>query len=142
MTSGDVRPGIPVGARRPPPPSSIVVVVGGQIAPADVAAICDRIGMLLERSEADLVVCDVGALADPDAASLDALCRLQLIARRLGRRAQALDTRGELQDLLVFTGLSGAVPCDDLDLEPIGQPEQREQAGGVQEERDAADPIS
>jgi ABC-type transporter Mla MlaB component len=121
----------------------IVLVLSGPIDRAHVDRLCRRVLGLLERTDADLVICDVGQLADPDAGTVEALCRLQLTARRLGRKMELLDARGEVRDLLAMTGLSGVVPpCADLPLEPSGQAEQREQARGIEEERDPADPVA
>jgi ABC-type transporter Mla MlaB component len=120
----------------------IVLVLSGPIDRAHIDRLCQRVLGLLERTDADLVICDVGALVDPDAVTVEALCRLQLTARRLGRRVQLLDACGQLRDLLTLTGLSGVVPCGDLPLEPSGQAEQREQARGIEEERDPADPVA
>jgi ABC-type transporter Mla MlaB component len=125
-----------------PPPSSIVLVISGPVADDQVVALCERVGRLLERSDANLVICDVGALDDPDAATVDLVARLQLTARRLGRKVRLLDACGELQDLIELTGLSEFVSFSEgLPSEPRGKVEQREPPSGVQEERDPADPI-
>jgi ABC-type transporter Mla MlaB component len=133
----------PSGLPSPTPePSTIVFVFSGPIARADVPLLCERVRVLLEGSHADLIVCDVGALLEPDAVTIDVLARLRLTARRLGRRVGLLDACGELQDLLTLTGLSDVVPpCEELVLEPGRQTEQREPAGGVEEEGDPPDPI-
>jgi ABC-type transporter Mla MlaB component len=121
----------------------IVLVFSGPIDRRYVGRLCRHVSGLLERSDADLVICDVGGLVDPDAGTVEALCRLQLTARRLGRRVELLDVRGELRDLLAMTGLSGVVPpCADLSLEPGGEAEQRKQPRGIEEERDPADPVA
>jgi anti-anti-sigma regulatory factor len=132
----------PLSAPRPPPePSTIVLVLCGRIARADMPALCERVRVLLEDSDAELVVCDVGALVAPDAVTVDALARLQLTARRLGRRIRLRHARGELRDLLVLMGLSEVLPLGATSgLQPGGQAEEREQAGGVEEEGDPADP--
>ena len=49
-----------------------------------IPAMCERARRLLEGCDAGPVVCDVGALAEPDAITIDALARLQLTARRVG----------------------------------------------------------
>jgi ABC-type transporter Mla MlaB component len=124
-----------------PHPRTIVVVVGGPIAPGGIAALCERVRVLLEGSPADQVVCDVSALVDPDAVSVEALARLQLTARRLGRRIRLRHACGELKELLSLMGLRevlGLVP--ESGLEPKGQAEEREQRLGIQEEGDPADP--
>lgn len=70
---------LPPHAPRPPPePSTTFLVVSGRIARADIPALCERVRVLLEGSDAELVVCDVGAVVDPDAVTVDALARVQL----------------------------------------------------------------
>jgi hypothetical protein len=80
------------------------------------------------------IVCDVSAFP-PDAAAVDALARLQLIARRLGLELRLRHASGELQELLAFLGLR-----DVLRVEAGGQAEEREQRPGVEEERELDDP--
>jgi ABC-type transporter Mla MlaB component len=132
----------PPRARLPlPGPSATVVVLSGRIARADIPALCERVRVLLEGSDAELVICDVGALVDPDAVMVDALTRLQLTARRLGRRVRLRDACGELQGLLALMGLGDVLPLGaSSGAEPRGQAEEREQPRGVQEEADPADP--
>jgi hypothetical protein len=80
------------------------------------------------------IVCDVRALA-PDAVAVDALARLQLIAKREGLDLRLSHASCELQALLAFVGLS-----DVLRVESRGQTEEREQRVGVEEERQLDDP--
>jgi hypothetical protein len=82
------------------------------------------------------VICDVGALA-PDASSIDALARLQLTAKREGVDLRLRGASDELGQLLVFCGLAAV-----LGLEASRQAEQREQRGGVEEERHLDDPAT
>jgi len=116
------------------------LVLRDPITQADIPALCERVRALLELSEVDTVICEVGALDDPDAVTVDALARLQLTARRLGRRVRFRGACGELLDLLVFAGLGDALPCGPASgLEPRRKPEEREQALGVEEEADPGD---
>ena len=117
----------------------IVVVVEGPGVPAHVRRMCEEVRALLERSDADVVICDVGALVAPDVGTVDALARVALTARRLGRRVRLHRACGELRDLLALLGLDDVVPSvGDLAVEARRQPEQREHPRGVQErvERD------
>jgi len=93
-----------------PEPRTILFVIGGPIACADVPGLCERVRVLADGSDAEVVVCDVGALVDPDAVTVDALARLQLTARRLGRRVRLRHASAELQELLAFVGLDEVVP--------------------------------
>jgi ABC-type transporter Mla MlaB component len=101
---------------------------------------CERVRFLLERT--DRVICDVGAVMSPDAGTVEALARMQLTARRLGRTVKIRGACGELKDLVTLSGLSDVLPCDELSLEVSGQAEQGKEAGGVEEEGDPADPVS
>lgn len=126
----------------PPPPEAITIdVVIIPTTRAAIAALCESVRVTLEGSGAELVVCDVSAVVDPDAATIDALARVQLTARRLGRQVQLRHACGELRDLVALMGLGDVLPLSGaLRLEPRGQAEDREQARGVEEEADPDDP--
>lgn len=127
-------------ARSPRGPSAIELVVAGPIAPADIPPLCARARTLLETGNGDRLVCDVGAVADPDGVTIDALARLQLTARRLGSHVGLRNASRELQDLLDFVGLNGVLPLSARSgIETTRQTEEREVRGGVKEERDPAD---
>ena len=120
------------------------LVLGGPIARDDIPALCERVQVLVEGCDVDPVPCDVGGLDEPDARTVDALARLQLTALRLGRRLGFEDACGELRDLVEYLGLADVLPCaapcaDASGLEPRGQPEEREQPLGIQEEADPRD---
>lgn len=124
-------------------PGSTVLVLRGPIDPGEVQDLCDRARALLVSCAGDVVDCDVGAIVDPDAVTVDALARLQVTALRVGRRIRFRRACGELQELLVLMGLGEVLPCGPgSGLEPIREPEQGEQARGVQEEADPGDPIA
>ena len=115
------------------------LIFGGPIARDEIPVVCERARALLERCEADTVVCDVGALGQTVVA-VDVLARLQLTARRVGRRVELAGVRVELRDLLDLAGLREALPLVAVScLEPRGQPEERKQALGVEEEADPGD---
>lgn len=140
MAGCDESPTTSAGARRAPSPGTIVLVIGGPIALDDVPGLCERVRVLLEGGDAD-VVCDVGALTDPDVGTVDALARLALAARRLGRQVQLAHASRELRDLLVLAGLGDVVPPDaGLPLGLSRQTEQREQPRGVQKRVEPGDP--
>jgi ABC-type transporter Mla MlaB component len=83
-----------------------LLVLRGPIAPQDIPALCRRARGLLERSDAELVVCDVGGLGEPDAVTVEALARVRLTVRRLGRGFQIRHSCRELRDLMAFMGLA------------------------------------
>ena len=121
------------------PPKRIRLVVDG----ADLPLLPDRVRVELGGGHADVVVFDVGALVSPDLWTIDALARACLAARRDGCDLRLSDASTELRELLEFAGLAEAVPCDEgSGLEAEGQPEGREEARGVEEERDPADPVA
>lgn len=90
-----------------------------------------------------MVICGVAGLTDVDLAAVDALARLELVARRLGITLELRDAPDELRELLDLAGLREVVRCSDqLPVEVRGQAEQREELRGVEEEADPADPIA
>src|SRR5687768_12524990 len=116
-----------VSASRPPAePNTIILVIGGPIGRADISVLCERAGgLLLEATDAADVVCDVSAVVDPDAVAIDALARLQLTARRLGREVRLRNACKELRELLALTGLRDVVPlCAELPVEASRQAKQ------------------
>jgi ABC-type transporter Mla MlaB component len=89
----------------------------------------------MTRSPPRTIVCDVSALSEPDLRTIDALAHLQLAARRLDAEIVLHGAPRELAELIVFAGLENV-----LLLEPRGQPEEREQRLGLEEEGELDDP--
>jgi ABC-type transporter Mla MlaB component len=125
---------------RPPlGPRSIILDLRGPIARAAVPGVCERVRGLLAPGNVDLVTVEVGGLVRPDHVALDALARLQLTARRLGRSIRLRHAGAKLRDLLVLTGLAEELPqCPGL-FGTRWQSEEREQAW-FDEKVDPADP--
>ena len=122
-------------------PSSIVLVFGGPVTRGDVPGLCDSVCALLQASDADLILCDVGAVVDPDVAAVEALARLRVATRRLGRRMHVQNASVDFEALLAFMGLGDVLPVRvDLRLEVVRQTEEREERLGVEEERELPDP--
>lgn len=128
-------------ALRPPhEPRTIVLIISGSISRGDLPGLSQRASSLVEGSDVDLIVCDVGTLFEPDAITVDALARLQLAAIRSGRQVRLRHASGELQKLLGLTGLSDVVPLDNgARIETLGQTEEREETCRVEEEADPGD---
>jgi ABC-type transporter Mla MlaB component len=127
-------------SRAPVEASTITLVIGTRVARADIPVLCARVPSLLNGTNAELIECDMSALIGPDAATVDALARLQLTARRLGAEVWLSHASLELQELLGLMGLRDAVPlCDRPALEAREQTEQRKERLGVEEERDPGD---
>lgn len=115
---------------------TVIMIVRSPITAADVPQLCERVNSLLLHSGAGLLVCDVSLLTEPDAATLQALARMALTARRLGRRMRLRQPCGRLQDLLALAGLCDVLPG----FESRRQVEQREQGRRVQERAEPDDP--
>ena len=87
-----------------PPPGTITFAIWGPIERTDLPCLYTRVCALLARSGATVAVCDVTGIA-ADAVAVDALARLQLVARRYGCRIQLRHASDELRDLIAFMGL-------------------------------------
>jgi ABC-type transporter Mla MlaB component len=92
--------------------------IWGPIAPEDLPGLCDRVCAVLREAGPGLVRCDVTGV-DPDAVTVDALCRLQVAARRLGCRVRLRNASPELRELIAFMGLTDVLP-EESGLEPVG----------------------
>ena len=129
--------------RAPPTGSAIEVFIRDAIAPSDIPAVWSHVLALLDDGEFEIVVCDVAALVDPDVVTVEALARLQLTARRCGRRVRFRHACGELRGLLTLLGLSDVLSLSPGSaLQPGREAEEREPASGVQEEADPGDPVA
>ncbi len=129
-----------------PPPRrharTISLTLEGALGPVDVPGLFERLRQQLDPDESHMVACDVGRLAEIDIATVDALARFALAARRLRCRVIFLRASPELQDLLALAGMSRVLPCYPLPVETVGQPEHREEPRGVEEERDPGDAVT
>ncbi|WP_329035310.1 STAS domain-containing protein [Streptomyces sp. NBC_01725] len=85
---------------------TILLALRGPITAADVPQLCDQLAARLRDSDATDAVCDVGALGRPTAVTLNALARLQLVARRRGCRIRLTGAAPELLMLLELVGLT------------------------------------
>ncbi len=137
-----------LAAARVPPPAPrlrtrpIRLVIGERITLDDVVALCERVRAALQEADADVVVCDVGRVTDPDLGTIGALARIQLTVRRLGCEVRLDDASPALRGLLGLAGLREVVRCapGGSGFEARRQAEGREEASGVEEEGDPADP--
>jgi ABC-type transporter Mla MlaB component len=135
------QPPTPSSSIRPPREgTSLVFDVSGRLDRAGIPALCQQVGAMLDGHDAEPLVCDVAAIRMPDAVTVDALARIQLTARRHGRRITLRDASRELQELLDLMGLGDVIPCGEgSGIEATRQTEEREQGGSVEEEGDPAD---
>jgi hypothetical protein len=90
-------------------PQSVACAIRGPLVRADLPGLCRRASRLLDRSSAGELVCDVGGIS-ADAVAVEALARLQLVARRHGCHTRLQDASAELLALRDFMGLREIVP--------------------------------
>ena len=95
------------------PPRTIAFAIEGPIVRADLPGLCERVYTLLESSQADVAICDVSGVG-VDAVTIDALARLQLVARRHRCRIRLCSASNELLALVEFMGLANVLPCDEF----------------------------
>ena len=87
-----------------------------------------RLFLQMSGPRPSTIAFDVGDVA-ADALAVEALARLQLVARRFGMEIRLCHASRELLDLIAFVGLS-----DVLRVEVEGEAEEREELGGAKEE--------
>lgn len=92
-----------------PAPETVALAIRGPIRRADLPGLCDRVCALLAESGPAVVLCDVHGV-EPDAVTVDALCRLQLGARRHRCTVRLRHASPELLELVAFMGLSDVLP--------------------------------
>ena len=83
--------------------------IWGPIARDDLPGLCDRVCALLRQHEPEIARCDVRSV-DVDAVTVDALCRLQLAARRQGCQVRLRHASTELRELVALMGLVRRAP--------------------------------
>ncbi len=115
------------------------VIIGAPTSTAEITALADEL-CAIHLPRRDPLICDVASLVRPDCATVEALARLQLAARRLQRQICLRDASRELVELVTLAGLADVLPCEGGSRVQVGrQAEEREESRGVQEERDAGD---
>jgi ABC-type transporter Mla MlaB component len=90
-------------------PQTVAFAIRGPIAPTDLPGLSERISALLRECGAGVVHCDVQGL-EPDAVTVEALCRLQVAAGRHGCRVRLRHASAELLELVAFMGLTEVFP--------------------------------
>jgi ABC-type transporter Mla MlaB component len=88
-------------------PDERTIALTGRIGPDDADALSDCVCARVAAGERGSLPCDVAAIEDPDMGTVDALARMALTARRLGRRVELRRARLELRELLELAGLGG-----------------------------------
>ncbi|MFE1952672.1 MULTISPECIES: STAS domain-containing protein [Streptomyces] len=127
-----------------------VVVLAGPIRAGDAPLLCDQVRAALRGApagaDARTVVCDVSAVTSTDLATLDALARMQLAARRAGGRIRLRDPSPRLTLMLGLTGLDGVLAPEGASdpgsgVQVLRDAEQREPPlAEVQEAVETGDP--
>lgn len=116
MSSGFVAGLLRVDVTKP-----IVLVIAGRVTPADAPRLSGELcaelsaGTAVRETGASPyddtapaeVICDVSGLVQPSLAAVEVLARLQLAARRRGRRLRLRGAGRELRLLLDLVGLGG-----------------------------------
>jgi ABC-type transporter Mla MlaB component len=96
--------------QEPAPRSQPVIVLGGCIDAADIPALCAHVERILGSATGFTLECRVETIA-VDATTLDALARMVLTCRRLGRRLELRGASVRLEELVLFAGLIEVLPC-------------------------------
>jgi ABC-type transporter Mla MlaB component len=92
-----------------PAPEVVAFAVRGPITRADLPGLRGRFSGVLSRCRAGVALCDVHGV-EPDAVTVDALCRLQLAARRHCCEVRLRHASDELLELVAFMGLTRVLP--------------------------------
>jgi ABC-type transporter Mla MlaB component len=86
-------------------PKIVSFAIHGPIAREDLPGLWRRVRNVMGESGAETLLCDVREV-EPDAVTVDALCRLQLAARRYRCKVRLQNASTELLDLVAFMGLT------------------------------------
>jgi ABC-type transporter Mla MlaB component len=103
------------------PRGSVVLVLAGEMAPADLPVLEQRLRAALLSAPGADVLCDVAAVDSPTLQTIGSLARLQVRARALGRPLALINAPTPLRELLELVGLSNALPLA-ADPRPAAQP--------------------
>ena len=90
-------------------PRTVGLAIRGPITRADLPGLCDRVCAFLRDASGSVVLCDVHGV-EPDAVTVDALCRLQLGARQHRCEVRLRHASRELLELVEFMGLTEVLP--------------------------------
>jgi anti-anti-sigma regulatory factor len=120
------------------------VAVRPHLARDEVRALGELLVRRLSEGDVAEVQVDVSSVRTPDVAYIDALARIQLVARRQDSRVRLIGPSPRLLELLVLVGLEDMFPDegDTSGLELHREPEHREQPLDVEVGVDPGDPIA
>lgn len=91
----------------------LVIPIRAPVGTTAATAMCGSLRDRLLASDADVAVLDVAALSAPDAATVDALARVLLSARRLGRTVRLRHASPRLLELLELFGLADVLLTEE-----------------------------
>jgi hypothetical protein len=128
-----------VPTSHPHDPTTGLFVIPRPIGDGDAPRLCERLRIIINSSDGELIFCDVSALP-ANVRTIEALARLQLTARRHGRRIRLQRASRELQQLIEFVGLSEVLAARPPLRGRSGNAEEREHPRGVEERVDRDDP--
>ncbi len=114
------------------------LTIHGPLRRADLPGLYTRVCRALADHRGRSLVCDVSGIAG-DAVAVEALCRLQLGARRHRCEASLRNASAELLELAVYLGLEDVLRVELVDVER--KTEERKQPLGVKEEGDLPNPV-
>jgi ABC-type transporter Mla MlaB component len=117
----------PAGEAGTTAPAAVVLPVVGRVTADRASELCARLRALLAGARPEVVVLEVGGVVDPDLATVEAVARLQLTARRAGTSVELHHACERLRDLLRLVGLDAVVPCGD---DPASSPRGTRPGGG------------
>jgi ABC-type transporter Mla MlaB component len=85
------------------------VRVDGLLAAHAVPQLCEQLVVLVDCAGVGRLTVDLGQLEQPDLATIDALARLALAAKRRSAQVTVRTTNGALEELLGLSGLDALV---------------------------------
>ena len=91
-------------------PGVDVVSMSGPVGRDDIGRLCEQVQRGLLATGARVVVCDLGRVLEPDIATVGALARMQLVARRNGGEVWLRSPSAQLLDLIRLVGLTKVMP--------------------------------
>jgi ABC-type transporter Mla MlaB component len=96
------------------PRRDVVLAVRGRITDETVPLWCARVADLLADPAVGGITCDLSGVVRPDVRALDALARMQLVARRLGRTIRLRHASADMCALLSLAGLTDVLPPEPV----------------------------
>ncbi|WP_229072726.1 STAS domain-containing protein [Actinoplanes sp. DH11] len=92
---------------------ALLFPVGTAVRRAEIPALCADLADRLRGRPGGIVICDVGGTEPPGVATVEALARLRLTARRHGWRLHLRDAGPEVWQLLDLLGLTRAMTPEE-----------------------------